>query len=70
MRTDGHLGHCRLKGQEGDAANVILPAVGHNLRRVLAWLECRLRLILLALWRRQSDRLPNGEELENGNWRI
>ena len=46
----GHLGRCHLKGREGDAANVTLTAVGHNLRRVLAWLRALLRPILLALW--------------------
>jgi hypothetical protein len=61
IKTDGHLGHCRLKGQEGDAANVLLPAVGHNLRRVLTWLRCLLRLILVALWR-QSDGLLTDQE--------
>ena len=65
MKTDGHLGRCHLKGREGDAANVILTAVGHNLRRVLAWLRALLRLILIALWQafaalRQSDGLLNG----------
>jgi IS5 family transposase len=30
MKTDGHLGRCYLKGSEGDTANVILTAVGHN----------------------------------------
>ena len=50
MKIDGHLGRCHLKGRQGDAANVILTAVGHNLRRVLAWLRALLRLILLALW--------------------
>jgi IS5 family transposase len=50
MKTDGHLGRCYLKDREGDAANVILTAVGHNLRRVLAWLRALLSLILLALW--------------------
>ena len=50
MKIDGHLGRCHLKGRKGDAANVILTAVGHNLRRVLAWLRALLRLILLALW--------------------
>jgi IS5 family transposase len=49
MKTDGHLGRCHLKGRDGDAANVILTAVGHNLRRVLAWLKALLRLILIAL---------------------
>jgi transposase, IS5 family len=51
MKADGHLGRCHLKGREGDAANVILTAVGYNLRRVLAWLRALLRLILLALSR-------------------
>ena len=49
MKTDGHLGRCYLKGREGDAANVILTAVGPNLRLVLAWLSSRLRFILLTL---------------------
>jgi IS5 family transposase len=48
MKTDGHLGRCHLKGRQGDAANVILTAVGHNLRLVLAWLSALLRLIVLA----------------------
>ena len=47
MKTDGHLGRCYLKGRDGDAANVILTAVGHNLRLVLAWLRDLLRLILM-----------------------
>ena len=49
MKTDGHLGRCYLKGREGDAANVILTAVGHNIRLILAWLRALLRLILTAL---------------------
>ena len=51
MKTDGHLGRCYLKGRAGDAANAVLTAVGHNLRRVLAWLRVFLRLILIALLR-------------------
>lgn len=51
LKTDGHLGRCHLKGREGDAANVILNAVGHNFRLVLAWLRLLLRLILNALMR-------------------
>jgi transposase, IS5 family len=49
MKTDGHLGRCHLKDRQGDAANVILTAVGHNLRLVLAWLRALCRLIVLAL---------------------
>jgi transposase, IS5 family len=50
MKSEGHLGRCYLKGREGDAANVILTAVGCNLRLVLAWLRI-LRLFLIALCR-------------------
>jgi IS5 family transposase len=50
MQTDGSLGRCYLKGREGDAANVILSAAGHNLRLVLAWLRILLRLIVIAPW--------------------
>src|SRR5215467_9407108 len=51
MKAEGHLGRCYLKGRPGDAANVILSAVGYNLRLVLAWLRIILRVILLALLR-------------------
>jgi hypothetical protein len=33
MKAEGHLGRCYLKGHTGNAANVILSAVGYNLRR-------------------------------------
>jgi hypothetical protein len=49
MKAEGHLGRCYRKGRAGDAANVILSAVGYNLRLVLAWLRIILRVILLAL---------------------
>jgi len=39
MKEQGHLGHCYLKGQAGDAANAILTAAGYNFRRILAWLR-------------------------------
>lgn len=50
MKAEGHLGRCYLKGRAGDAANVVLTAVGYNLRLVLAWLPILLRLTLNALW--------------------
>jgi IS5 family transposase len=49
LKTDGHLSRCYLKGQDGDAANAVLSAAGHNLRLVLAWLRTLLGLILIAL---------------------
>jgi transposase, IS5 family len=33
LRSEGHLGRCYLKGRDGDAANVILSAIGNNFRR-------------------------------------
>ena len=49
VKTDGHLGRCYLKGRDGDAANAILTAVGHNFRLLLAWLSALLRLILIVI---------------------
>ena len=49
LKADGHLGRCYLKGRAGDAANVILSAIGHNFRRVLAWLRALWCLFLAAL---------------------
>lgn len=49
MKAEGHLGRCYLKGRAGDAANAILSAVGHNFRRILAWLSTLLSAILSAL---------------------
>ncbi|XIA67456.1 IS5 family transposase [Bradyrhizobium sp. TZ2] len=51
LKSEGHLGRCYLKGRAGDAANVILSAVGYNFRRILAWLRDLLCLILIPLWR-------------------
>jgi hypothetical protein len=31
MKAQGHLGRCYLRGRAGDAANVILSAIGYNL---------------------------------------
>ena len=58
MKAEGHLGRCYLKGRAGDAANVVLSAVGHNFRRILAWLREFLCLFLLALWRTPACPAP------------
>src|ERR1700737_5279976 len=58
MKTDGHLGRCYREGRDGDAANVVLSAVGHNLRLVLAWLRMPLRLILNVLSPLLTARTP------------
>jgi len=49
LKNDGHLARCFLKGWHGDAANVILSAVGYNLRLILGWLKALLCLIAAAL---------------------
>ena len=51
LKAEGHLGRCYLKGRAGDAANVVVSAVGHNLRRILAWLRELLCLFLFLLCR-------------------
>ena len=66
MKAEGHLGRCYLKGRAGDAANVILSAVGYNLRLVLAWLRIILRVILLALYSRPSQFGQHSNRLLNG----
>ena len=48
LKDEGHLGGCYLKGRAGDAANVVLSAVGHNFCRILAWLGEFLRLVALS----------------------
>ena len=49
MKSDGHLGRNFLLGMEGDAANLILAAAGHNLRLLRAWLARLLALLLSSL---------------------
>ena len=51
LKAEGHLGRCHLKGRAGDAANVILSAVGYNFRRILAWLRKLLCLFMVQLSR-------------------
>ena len=46
-QIDDRLG--RKGGRAGDAANVVLAAVGHNFRRILAWLREFLCLLLVLL---------------------
>ncbi|MCS3765858.1 hypothetical protein GGE21_007633, partial [Bradyrhizobium centrosematis] len=42
----------------GDAANVVLSAVGHNFRRILAWLRELLCLFLIQLSHTLARPLP------------
>ena len=46
LKSDGHLGRNFLRGTEGDAANVVLAAAGHNMRLLRAWLAWLLALLL------------------------
>jgi IS5 family transposase len=56
MKAEGHLGRCYLKGRAGDAANAVLSAVGHNFRRILAWLRALLRFFMIAIARLSTIR--------------
>ncbi len=49
MKSDGHLGRNFLLGTEGDAANLVLAAAGHNLRLLRAWLARLLAFVLSLL---------------------
>jgi IS5 family transposase len=49
MKSDGQLGRNFLRGTEGDAANVILAAAGHNLRLLRTWLACLLACLIRLL---------------------
>ena len=58
LKAEGHLGRCYLKGRAGDAANVVLSAVGHKFRRILAWLREFLCLFLGQLLRSFANPTP------------
>ncbi|TDH58205.1 IS5 family transposase [Dankookia rubra] len=49
LKSDGHLGRNFLLGTEGDAANLVLAAAGHNLRLLRAWLAWLLAWLLSLL---------------------
>jgi IS5 family transposase len=49
LQVADHGLDCHLKGRAGDAADVILSAVGYNFRRILAWLRALWCLFLIAL---------------------
>ena len=58
LKAEGHLGRCYLKGRAGDAANVVLSAVGHNFRRILALLRELLCLFLIQLSHTLASPVP------------
>jgi IS5 family transposase len=58
LKAEGHLGRCYLKGRAGDAANISLSAIGHNFRRILAWLRNLLSLFLVAIIAAACDNSP------------
>jgi IS5 family transposase len=53
-KAEGHLGRCYLKGRAGDAANVVLSAIGHNFSRIIAW----LRELCACSWSSYGARSP------------
>jgi IS5 family transposase len=56
MKSDGLLGRNFLRGTEGDAANAILAAAGHNMRLLRAWLAWFLALLVGLLAAPQPSR--------------
>jgi IS5 family transposase len=50
MKTDGKLGRCFLHAKLGDAVNVILCAVGQNIRKLLRWFYCACSLCMIERW--------------------
>jgi IS5 family transposase len=56
MKSDGHLGRNVLLGIEGDDANLILAAAGHNLRLLRAWLAWLSAFLLSLLQLSQQTR--------------
>ena len=61
MKSDGLLGRNFLRGTEGDAANAILAAAGHNMRLLRAWLAWLLAFLLGLLT--PSHQTVNGRKL-------
>ena len=49
MKNNGKLRRCFLKGQLGDAMNVILSAAGQNIRKLLNWLVLPVILMMIGL---------------------
>jgi IS5 family transposase len=54
LKSEGYLCRCYLKGRAGDAANVILSGIGHNFRRIPAWLRAFWCLFLIAPFQTRS----------------
>ena len=49
LKSEGHLGRNYLKGRNGDHANAVLAATGHNFCLVLRWLKDLLAKFVAAL---------------------
>ena len=62
MKNDGKLRRCFLKGELGDAMNVILCAAGQNIRKLLRWLALPVMLVLF-MPARSLERLLEAEIL-------
>ena len=50
LKDDHRMDRNHLKGRDGDRANAVLAAAGHNFRLLLRWFEQLLRALLLMLW--------------------
>ena len=50
LKNDHRMTRNHLAGSQGDAANAVLAAAGHNLRLLAAWLWCFLLALIASLW--------------------
>ncbi len=57
MKFDGKLGRCYLKGSVGDAINIILSAVGQNIRKLLNYLADILSYFFVCWYSQQKEEL-------------
>jgi transposase, IS5 family len=48
LKEEHRMGRNHLAGQQGDATNAVLAAVGYNFRLLLVWLTKLLRALSLA----------------------
>jgi hypothetical protein len=69
LGSDGHLGRNFLRGTEGDAANVILAAAGHNLRLLRTWIAWLLAC-LLSLLRPDHQTRENRQPRALATWKT
>ncbi|MGI9377543.1 MAG: hypothetical protein ACR2PC_15845, partial [Tsuneonella suprasediminis] len=63
---DGHrMRRCFLKGQMGDALNVVLAAAGYNIRWLMRWIVAswaQILSLLISYWREAGAIAPHQQQ--------